>query len=89
VLGGADHPPANDDDEHHYVKIGFEYQKGARATFHDPGYGPAIEFVDAVLVDADGLAPPPAEAQLDKWAIDYLRSDFGHCAACDEAGSAW
>ena len=74
---------------HPTIAIIFDYLPGRPAYTPcgeyapiDPPEPPEISFVEATLIDGDGLAP--TMSQLQEWASDWLNED-GFNEACDYA----
>lgn len=72
------------------MRIEYRYTAGRPAFTPRGEYAPIdppdpaeVELVSVELLNGDGLAPEPE--QLEGWAQDWLDSDAGYRAACDNA----
>ncbi len=61
-----------------YAATGPSYDSGG-----EPGAGAEVEFLHATLVNDDGITT--TAALIDQWGEDYLASNHGYEAACDQA----
>lgn len=72
------------------LEIEFSYSPGNPGCWYqrngDPGWPPEpaeVEVIKARLISGDGLTP--SDADVAKWAADYIESDDGFAFACEGA----